>query len=206
MPKTCRKTPGFSQKWIMWAVSACISTDDLLFKRNEIDRTIRLSSLHLPHNTGTQRLKLDDLVNKLKHSDSPMQMRCCRYYSGIAILVIPLIRWSKHAGFYRWTKPFENVGDTDEYCAWESLTRLALQALNNGQKPARNTCNRGGRTDWRLQTWLIPGNGKGVPNTWKTIDGRKELAVLAEKRVCWIRIWNVLFRSGQGLKPLLACT
>ena len=50
-----------------------LSTDDLLFKRSEIDKTIKAIELNTSRITlGAQRLKLDDVVNKLKQSDAPI--------------------------------------------------------------------------------------------------------------------------------------
>lgn len=58
-----------------------ISTDELLIKRSEIDKTIKAIELNTSRITlGAQRLKLDDLVYKLKQSETRLwQIRCLVY-------------------------------------------------------------------------------------------------------------------------------
>ncbi len=162
-----------------------LSTDDLLFKRSEIDKTIKAIELNTSRITlSAQRLKLDDLINKLKQSDALIADEMLEFInSGI--------------GNTRFTS--DQVIKTWQACIAE-LKRLKTLAtpMNTVQRIA-DTIAQSGAEQWAkalVETPVTDVQDPLTPSTWfatwqwkrrseylKTIDGRKELAVLSEKRV-----------------------
>jgi len=114
-----------------------ISTDDLLFKRNEIDRTIKAIELNTSRITlGAQRLKLDDLVNKLKQSDSPIAQEMLEFIdNGIGNTSYTsdkvIKTWQDFIAELNRLKTLATPMNTVVKIA----TRLLIQALNSGLKP-----------------------------------------------------------------------
>jgi len=162
-----------------------ISTDDLLYKRSEIDKTIKAIELNTSRITlSAQRLKLDDLVNKLKQSDSPIAHEMLAFInSGI--------------GNTSYTSD-QVIKSWQDFIA--ELNRLkTLATPMNTVVRIVDKIVQSGAEQWAralIETPVTEGPDSLTPSTWfdtwqwkrrseylKAIDGRKELAVLTEKRV-----------------------
>jgi Cdc6-like AAA superfamily ATPase len=162
-----------------------ISTDDLLFKRNEIDRTIKAIELNTSRIAlGAQRLKLDDLVNKLKQSDSPIAHEMLEFVNiGIG-----------NPGY----TSDQVIKTWQDFIAELKRLKTLVTPMNTVLRIAAKIAHSGAK-QWAKALVEIPvteGQDPLTPSSWfdtwqwkrrseylNTIDGRKELAVLAEKRV-----------------------
>jgi len=162
-----------------------LSLDDLLHKRSEIDKTIKAIELNTSRITlSSQRFKLNDLVARLKQSDTPIAQEMLKFISS-------------------------GIGDSS-YTAnqvikiWQDfiaeLNNLkALATPLNTLLQVTDKIARSGAEQWAKALLTIPATEQDDPLTpifwldtwqWKrrsayleTIDGRKELTLLTENRV-----------------------
>jgi very-short-patch-repair endonuclease len=162
-----------------------INTDDLLFKRSEIDKTIKAIELNTSRITlGTQRLKLDSLINKLKQSDSPIADEMLAFInSGVGN-----ISYTRDQVIKTWQDFSAELNRLKTLVApMNTVLRIADKIVHSGAEQWAKALVESPVTEVQdpltPSTWFDTWQWKRRSEYLKTINGRKELAVLVEKRV-----------------------
>jgi very-short-patch-repair endonuclease len=182
-----------------------INTDGLLFKRSEIDKTIKAIELNTSRITlGAQRTKLDVLANKLRQSESPVAQEMLKFIdSGIGDpsytpdQVIKI--WQDFIAELKRLKTLATPMGTLLGIA----DRIALSGASQWAKSLLETPMTEGQDPLTPSTWFDTWQWKRRSEYLKTIDGRKELAVLAEKRVLLDRELNRAFSDLVKVKTFI---